>query len=102
YERESDPLNPSFLVENHAFFAQQQLRAKDRYFATVGARLDHNSRYGDTVSPKLGAGAFLRPYQTGAVSSIKVFGNIGRGIKNPTFGELFGSAFTDGNPNLSP
>src|SRR4029079_4043187 len=28
--------------------------------------------------------------------------NIGRGIKNPTFGELYGSAFSDGNTGLSP
>ena len=102
YEHESDPLNPSFLVENHAFFVQQQFRAQDRWLATVGARLDHNSRYGDTASPKLSLGGFLVPYQRGALSSVKVFSNIGRGIKNPTFGELYGSAFSDGNPALSP
>ena len=102
YERESDPLNPSFLVENHAFFVQQQLHAQDRWLATVGVRLDHNSRYGDTASPKLSVGAFLLPYQRGPVSSLKVFSNIGRGIKNPQFNELYSSAFTDGNPDLRP
>ena len=102
YERESDPLNPSFLVENHAFFVQQQLRAQDRWLATVGVRLDHNSRYGDSASPKLSLGAFVLPYRRGAVSSLKVFSNIGRGIKNPQFSELYSSAFTDGNPDLRP
>jgi vitamin B12 transporter len=33
---------------------------------------------------------------------VKVFANVGTGIKNPVFGELFGSAFADGNPDLSP
>jgi outer membrane cobalamin receptor len=102
YERETDPLNPTFLVENHAYFVQQQFRAQDRWLATVGVRLDHNSRYGNNASPKLSLGGFLVPYQHGPLSSVKVFSNIGRGIKNPTFGELYGSAFTDGNPGLSP
>ena len=40
YERESDPLNPSFLVENNAFFVQQQFKAQDRWLASVGVRLE--------------------------------------------------------------
>jgi len=102
YERESDPLNPSFLVENNAFFVQQQFQAQDRWLATVGVRLDRNSHYGNNASPKLSLGGFLLPYQKGAVSSVKVFSNIGRGIKNPQFGELYSTAFTDGNPDLRP
>jgi outer membrane cobalamin receptor len=102
YERETDPLNPTFLVENHAYFVQQQFRAQNRWLTTIGVRLDHNSRYGNNASPKLSLGGFLLPYQHGPLSSVKVSANIGRGIKNPTFGELYGSAFTDGNPSLSP
>lgn len=102
FERETDPLNPTFLVENHAYFVQQQFEGQDRWLATVGVRLDHNSRYGNNASPKLSLGGLLLPYQQGPVSSVKVFSNIGRGIKNPTFGELYGSAFTDGNSSLSP
>jgi vitamin B12 transporter len=102
YERETDPLHPDFLVENHAYFLQQRFAAMDRVFATVGARLDRNSRYSNNVSPKAGGGAFLQPYRPGLFSSAKVFVNVGRGIKNPTFGELYGSAFLDGNPGLNP
>jgi vitamin B12 transporter len=65
-------------------------------------RFDRNSRYGDSVSPKLSLGGFLVPYHRGSLSSVKVFANIGRGIKNPQFGELYSTAFTDGNPNLRP
>jgi vitamin B12 transporter len=81
---------------------QQQFRAGDRWIAAAGVRLDHNSRYGDNASPKLSLGGLVVPYQQRALSSVKVFSNIGRGIKNPTFGELYGSAFTDGNPALNP
>ena len=102
YERESDPLNPSFLVEDHAYFVQQQFKARDRWLATIGVRLDRNSHYGNSASPKLSLGGFLLPYRKGPLSSVKVFSNIGRGIKNPQFGELYSTAFTDGNPDLRP
>jgi vitamin B12 transporter len=69
---------------------------------TLGARVDDNSRFGTEVSPKLSLGGFPLPFTAGAVSSVKVFANLGRGIKNPTFGELFPSAFSDGNADLKP
>ena len=101
FEKDTDPLNMGFKLDNHAFFVQQQLTFASRWFVTVGGRVDDNSHYGTDVSPKLSAGGFLRPLTTGALSSVKAFANAGKGIKNPTFGELFGSAFTDGNPDLN-
>lgn len=101
FEKESDPLNAGFAIDNHAYFAQQQFTFRDRWFLGAGARLDRNSHFGTSVSPKVSAGGYLRPFTTGPVSSVKVFGNVGTGIKNPLFGELFGSAFADGNPELS-
>lgn len=102
YYRETDPLNPTFLIENHAYFAQQQFTIADDWFVTAGARIDDNSRFGTEVSPKLSVGGYPVPFGTGPVSSVKVFANVGKGIKNPTFGELFGSGFVDGNANLNP
>jgi outer membrane cobalamin receptor len=100
YERETDPLNAGFRVDNHAYFVQQQFNARDRWFAGIGARINDNSRYGTEVIPKLSLGGYLRPFTSGSMSSVKTFANIGKGIKNPVFGELYGSAFTDGNPDL--
>jgi vitamin B12 transporter len=102
YLEEQDPTEALFSVNNHAFFAQQQLTLQDRLFVTVGARVDDNSRFGTEVSPKLSAAAFPVPFRSGPVSSVKLFANLGRGVKNPTFGELFPSGFSDGNPNLKP
>lgn len=102
FERESDPLNSGFRIENHAYFAQQQFTAGNTWFMTVGGRIDDNSHYGTQASPKLSAGAFLIPFTRRTVSSLKLFTNIGQGIKNPVFAELFGSTFTDGNPDLEP
>jgi len=101
-ERESNPLADGFSIRNHAYFGQQQFNLRDRWFITVGGRVDDNSRYGTEFSPKASLGGFLRPFRASRLSSIKVFANIGRGIKNPLFGELFGSAFSDGNPDLHP
>lgn len=108
YEREKDPLlarDPTaagFLIEDHAFFAQQQFVLADQWYATAGVRVDDNSRFGTEASPKISVGGYPLAINAGAVSSVKIFANAGRGIKNPTFAELFGSAWVDGNAALTP
>jgi vitamin B12 transporter len=102
FERESDPGDAGFEIGNHAWFVQQQFRARERFVLTLGARVDDNSHFGTNASPKLSVGGFLVPLNDGRVSSLKVFSNVGSGIKNPTFDELFGSPFADGNPDLAP
>lgn len=101
YEQETDPLQ-NFRVTAHAYFAQQQLSLADRWHVAIGGRIDSHSHYGTEISPKLSAGGYPVLYRTGRFSSMKVFTNIGKGIKNPAFSELFGSAFVNGNPNLRP
>jgi outer membrane cobalamin receptor len=106
WEREIRPeqTTPSTLPElsltNNAFFVQQQLNFLDRWFVTVGVRADSKETFDTFVSPKLSAGGFVLPAQSGAVSSVKVFGNIGKGIKSPSFSERYGGSFADPNPDL--
>jgi outer membrane cobalamin receptor len=106
WERESIPLVETnslatgFGLDNHAVFVQHQSSIGENVFVTIGARLDAKEDYASYVSPKLSVGGFVVPYRAGALSSVKVFGNIGKGIKSPTFGERFGSSFSDGNPDL--
>ena len=100
WERERDPLAVAMDLTNHSLFVQQQFTARDRWFATVGARVDSKESYDTFVSPKLSAGGFVVPFRTGAVSSLKVFGNLGRGIKSPSLGERFGGPYTDPAPDL--
>ena len=66
----------------------------------MGGRVDSKEQYDTFFSPKLSAGGFLVPYRRGALSSLKLFGNIGKGIKSPTFGERFGGSFADPSPDL--
>lgn len=101
WEREVNPLTSGFTLSNHAVFVQQQFTWRDRWFATVGARIDDKQQYDTFVSPKLSVGGYLRPARDGALSSLKVFGNLGKGIKSPTFGERFGGSFADPSPNLA-
>ena len=101
YERESDPLQ-DFRVDGHAYFTQQKFTFADRWSVTLGGRIDDHSHYGTEFSPKVSAGGYPLPFRSGPLSSLKVFTSIGKGIKNPVFGELFGSAFADGNPDLRP
>jgi outer membrane cobalamin receptor len=100
WERESNPLTAGFRLSNHAAFVQQQFAFRDRWFAAVGARVDSKESYATFVSPKLSAGGFLVPFGGGRLSSLKVFGNIGRGIKSPIFFERLGAPFADPAPGL--
>jgi outer membrane receptor protein involved in Fe transport len=100
WEREVNPLVADFRLDNHAFFVQQHLSLGDRWFVTVGGRIDSKDSYDTFASPKFSAGGFLIPYRNGAISSLKVFGNIGKGIKSPTFTERFGGSFADPSPDL--
>jgi outer membrane cobalamin receptor len=100
WERETNPLVDGFSLDNNAIFIQQQVSAGERWFLTVGGRADAKESYDTFFSPKLSAGGFLVPYSSGAVSSVKVFGNVGKGIKSPTFTERFGGSFADPTPAL--
>jgi vitamin B12 transporter len=100
WERESNPLEPGRQLDNNAFFVQQQFGFAQRWFVTVGARTDYKENFDTYVSPKLSAGGFLLPVRPGAVSSVRVFGNVGRGIKAPFFYERLGAPWADPNPDL--
>ena len=102
YYSETNALVPLQTVENHSYFLQQQFNVADAWFVTGGARVDDNSLYGTSVNPKLSAGGYPLPYRAGALSSVKVSANVGRGIKNPQFSQLYGSQWVDGDLSLLP
>lgn len=101
YERETNPLVPLFELNNHAVFVQHRVAIGDRWSVSAGARVDDKSMYEAFFSPKLSVGGTLLPARSGPVSSARVFFNIGKGIKSPTFAERFGGSFADGNANLN-
>jgi vitamin B12 transporter len=69
---------------------------------TAGTRVDDNAHYGASVNPKLSAGGYPLPFREGPLSSLKVSANVGSGIKNPSFSQLYGSQYVDGDRSLLP
>ncbi len=62
--------------------------------------MDSKESYDTFFSPKLSIGGYLVPFRNGGVSSLKVFGNLGKGIKSPSLSERFGGPFADPAPDL--
>ena len=102
YYRETNGLDALQRVANHSWFVQQRLDVAGAWFITGGVRVDDNAHYGAAVSPRLSAGGYPLPFRTGAVSSVRVSANVGRGIKNPDFSQLYGSQWVDGDLSLRP
>ena len=102
YYRETNALDELQTVENHSWFVQQQFNVADAWFITAGTRIDDNAHYGASVNPKLSAGGYPLPFREGPLSSLKVSANVGSGIKNPNFSQLYGSQYVDGDLSLLP
>ncbi|NIS66304.1 MAG: hypothetical protein GTO05_14320, partial [Gemmatimonadales bacterium] len=45
WEQETNALVPGWTLTNHASFVQQEFTVRDRWFATVGARVDSKQTY---------------------------------------------------------
>jgi vitamin B12 transporter len=78
-------------------FAEYRLSLFERLFLSAGGRHDDNNMFQDADTYRLTA-AFLVPG-----SGLRLHGSYGKGIKNPSFFELFGvfPPFV-GNPDLKP
>jgi len=100
WEREVSPLVTGFDLDNYALFIHQQSTFAERWFLTLGIRVDNKESYSTFVSPKLSLGGYLLPFNSGSVSSVKAFGNLGKGVKSATFAERFGGSFADPNPGI--
>jgi vitamin B12 transporter len=69
--------------------------AYDALDANAGVRVEDNEFFGTFTTWQVGASA-----PVGA--AIRIRGSVGRGIKEPTFFELFATGFATGNPALDP
>ena len=93
---------PSATIDDHfrrtvAGYAQEEFSLSERLFLTAGLRLDVNSEFGRSLSPR-GSAAY-RILETGT----KVRASGGTGIKEPSFIENFGlGSFVVGNRDLDP
>lgn len=80
--------------QNYAPYFQYHLGIRERAYIDAGFRYDHNSAYGNELSPR-GAVAIMIPEVGG-----KFHGAYGEGFLPPTLIQLFNPI--SGNPNLKP
>ena len=76
-------------------YAQLLLEPNDRYTATLGARYEHNERFGDFVTWRAAASRRVAERTVLRASA-------GTAFREPTFLENYGSDFVIGNPALKP
>jgi vitamin B12 transporter len=81
---------------NYAVFGQVQLSFFERLFITPGVRHDDNDSFGSETSPRVSAAYLIPEWGT------TLRGVYAKGIKAPTFFEVFGGFGVNGNPNLGP
>ena len=110
YEHQSgfvgDPsVNPEDVTRNNfAGYIQDQLSLKNRFFTTVGVRLDHNGSFGFFASPRLSIALVARQSSVSSLPGMtKIKANFGLGIKEPSLLESYStSIYYMGNPDLLP
>ena len=86
-------------LRNQALFVQDQFAFWNRLFGTVGARLDHNSEFGDEVTWRVAPAYLIHETET------KLKASYATGFKAPSMEDLFGGDGTGtfiGNPDLQP
>ncbi|MEW5703185.1 MAG: TonB-dependent receptor [Pseudomonadota bacterium] len=88
-------------VQTNAVYLQDQFAYRDRFFGTLGVRLDDPDSFGSETTYRI-APAYLHR-ETGT----KVRGAYAKGFKAPALFQLFGSSISgfgvfSGNPNLKP
>ncbi|MFH1766074.1 MAG: TonB-dependent receptor [Gemmatimonadota bacterium] len=80
---------------NRGYYAQMVSEASG-WAGNLGIRLDENEQYGEYFTYQAGIS-----YSTPA-SGTRLFGSVGRGMKEPAFLETSSTGFTVGNPDLEP
>jgi outer membrane receptor for ferrienterochelin and colicins len=89
-------------MDTASFFAQDKISLGNRVTATLGARFDHNSIFGEAFSPKAGVNVRV-------TDQFRARFSYGRGFRAPDLGQLFYRFLNPtnlyqviGNPDLRP
>ena len=80
-------------VDNKGYYLQNQINLQDKFFATVGVRVDDHELFGTETTYKISTAYFIS--QTGT----RLKANWGTGFKAPSLYQLYSSY---GDPDLEP
>jgi vitamin B12 transporter len=104
-ERKDEYAQTDGMDEKHAattsFYFQDQIKLFDRWFTTLGVRVDDHDRFGTEATYRFTTAYLVK--QTGT----KIRGSYGSGFRSPSLYELYAPAlplwsFLGGNANLKP
>ncbi len=90
---------PQKEAHTTAVYIQDRVNVADRFFATIGARIDHHSRAGKSFTYRLAPAYYIQQTRT------KFKATLGTGFKSPSLYQLFAPPTfygPIGNENLKP
>ncbi|MED5580175.1 MAG: TonB-dependent receptor [Nitrospinota bacterium] len=79
-----------------SFYAQEQLTFWDRFYLTTGFRFDDFVKGKDPATYKISSAYYFKERGT------RIRSVYGKGVKRPSFTDIFGTQSYVGNPNLDP
>jgi vitamin B12 transporter len=94
-----ESLFPKKTANIKGYYIQDQIKLWDRFFATLGVRMDDHSRFGSETTYRIAPAYLIK--ETGT----KIKGTFGTGFKAPSLYQLFAPATLwgpIGNKNLKP
>jgi vitamin B12 transporter len=92
-------LFPKEKAKIKGYYIQDQIRLWERFFTTIGVRIDDNSRFGTETTYRIAPAYLIKETDT------KIKGTFGTGFKAPTLYQLFAPATLwgpIGNKDLKP
>ena len=100
YEARAEEINSNNLGNHtryfHSFYGEQRMMFENSSVVVVGAMVQYSSVYGTNVYPGL-------EFNTPLVRSLRLYGNVGLGSRNPSFTDLYYSdRLNVGNRSLKP
>ncbi len=93
--QDSNSTNPSFNRDRLSYGAEYRGSLANGLDVQLGARFDDNDVFENAT-------VWTAAVSYAWANGVRVHGSAGVGYVNPSYGELFDTAFTTGNPNLVP
>ena len=100
YESRAEIIHSNNLGQHnrfyHSFYGEQRLMFENSAVVVIGAMAQYSNVFGLNVYPGL-------EFSTPILQSLRLFGNVGLGSRNPSFTDLYYSDRANlGNPSLKP
>lgn len=96
HHNDQNQMNKTQKRRGNAFAFEYRHKFQNDSALQLGSRIENGNRFKTALTWKVG---YVLPLITNSTSLLF---NAGTAVVNPTYGEIFGSAWVNGNPNLKP